>query len=77
MNGNLAIKNREHDFFYDGSTPLIIASDRGHVEIVKLLLSQPGIEINSKDDKGRTPLMYSAYEGRTEIVQILVIKTKY
>ena len=30
-------------------TPLIRASRNGHTEIVRLLLSQPGIEINNKD----------------------------
>ena len=29
-------------------TPLILAYQNGHTEIVKLLLSQPGIEINCK-----------------------------
>ena len=31
------------------STPLIVASSKGHTEIVQLLLSRPGIEINCKD----------------------------
>ena len=30
-------------------TPLLFASKNGHTEIVQLLLSQPGIEINCKD----------------------------
>ena len=29
-------------------TPLICASQNGHIEIVQLLLAQPTIEINSK-----------------------------
>ena len=31
------------------ATPLICASQTGHIEIVQLLLSQPGIDINSKN----------------------------
>ena len=31
------------------NTPLISASEKGHIEIVQLLLSQPGFEINGRN----------------------------
>ena len=43
------ISNRNHlwnSFVIFLYTPLIYASENGHAEIVRLLLSQPGIEIN-------------------------------
>ena len=34
----------------EGSTALIKASSEGHLEIVRLLLQQPGIDVNAKDE---------------------------
>jgi Ankyrin repeats (3 copies) len=39
---------------------------------VKLLLERKGIEINSKDKKGRTPLSYAVEEGHEEVVKLLL-----
>ena len=33
----------------EGSTALIKASSEGHLEIVRLLLQQPSIDVNTKD----------------------------
>lgn len=58
------------DFVYD-STSLIIASDRGHTEIVKELLKN-GANINSKDKEGDTALIRASYNGRIEVVKELL-----
>lgn len=36
-------------FFLFNKTPLIVASDNGETEIVRLLLEMPGINVNHKD----------------------------
>lgn len=43
------------------STPLIWASENGHTDIVQLLVSQPGIEINSKDMRIQNSFMISIF----------------
>ena len=35
--------------FQNGTTPLMIASGKGHTNIVNILLTVPGIDVNMKD----------------------------
>ena len=44
---------------YDGETPLYIACDKGHSEIVNALLSIDGIDVNQPNKYGETPLYLS------------------
>lgn len=53
-----------------GRTPLIIATQSGHLEIVKLLLLHHA-EVNLRSDKGWTALQYSVYYLQPAIAQIL------
>jgi ankyrin repeat protein len=39
-----------------GITLINCASGKGHIEIVKLLLAQPGIDFNKADNGGWTPI---------------------
>ncbi|EXL94654.1 ankyrin repeat-containing domain protein [Fusarium oxysporum II5] len=43
----------------DGRTPLSWAAEKGDPYVVKWLLDQPGIELNSKCKSGRTPLFWA------------------
>jgi len=43
-------------------------------EIAKLLLKQPGIDINKQGAKGRTALMLAIYKGYDDIVKLLLEK---
>jgi hypothetical protein len=54
-----------------GKTPLMIASEAGNVEILKLLLTR-NPALNAKDEKGFTALMLAAKSGHLEIVRLLV-----
>ena len=52
-------------------TPLNWASYQGHVEVVRLFLSQPNIDLNKKDDWNKTALGWATQKNCTEIVQLL------
>ena len=43
----------------------------GHINVVKLLLQQPGVLRDSKDSSGETPLVGAAQNGHIEIVSLL------
>ena len=53
------------------NTGLITASYEGHVEIVRLLIQQPNIDLNKKDDWNDSPLEGARKKNHTEIVQLL------
>ena len=55
-----------------GITALIVASDIGNKEIVKLLLERPEIDVNLQDVDGETALMIASRMGRTEIARMLL-----
>jgi ankyrin repeat protein/Mg2+ and Co2+ transporter CorA len=53
-------------------TPLHIAAEMGHVDIVKALLQQPDIQFAAKDSRGNTPLIDAARSKEREpILQLL------
>ena len=54
------------------STPLIAASFNGHIECVKILAAQPGIELNKGSyDNQRTALFLASSRCRVDIVELL------
>ncbi|XP_043717468.1 acyl-CoA-binding domain-containing protein 1-like [Telopea speciosissima] len=55
----------------DGQTPLHWAVDRGHLNIVELLVSR-NADVNAKDNEGQTPLHYAAVCDREAIAEYLV-----
>ncbi|KAJ4461191.1 hypothetical protein PAPYR_2209 [Paratrimastix pyriformis] len=52
-------------------TPLAVACERGHLEVVEELLKMPGIEVN-KAENGLSPLSAACQYGHGAIVQRLV-----
>ena len=56
---------------HGGATPLILAAEEGHAEIVRALLAA-NANVNATADFGDTPLIRAARNGRSEIVQILL-----
>jgi hypothetical protein len=56
----------------DGAwTPLRLASERGHLEVVRFLLDYPAARstINSRDEWGMTALWGACFSGRGEVVR--------
>ena len=44
-----------------------------HNSIVKLLLDQPAVDVNMKNDHGRTALHYAAWSNNTEGARMLLL----
>lgn len=59
-----------------GPRPLAIAAVYGHVEVVKLLLDQEGIDPNEASFATLTALMYASSKGNLEVVKILLANDK-
>ncbi|MBD3273629.1 hypothetical protein GF385_04755, partial [Candidatus Dependentiae bacterium] len=55
------------------STPLHFAAEKGHQEIVKILLAR-GADFSAKDKFKNTPLYYAAKKGHQDIVKMLLDK---
>ena len=55
-----------------GWTPLMRAAYEGHADIVDVLLSQPSVVINGRNDQGQTALHLAAIQGQPHIVQALL-----
>jgi len=55
----------------DGSTALMVASEKGDVQMAQLLI-QNGADVNAKNIDGYTALMYVAYKGNLAIAELLI-----
>ena len=55
-------------------TALMIASQKGHVEVVKLLLEQQGINVDIQTSLGWTALMTASIKGQVAVVKLLLLQ---
>lgn len=51
-------------------TPLHFACDRGHVEVVELLIAR-GASVAARDEEGQTPLHYAVFNDFLDVVRVL------
>ena len=57
-----------------GKNALMIASQEGHLSVVKMLLAK-GVDVNAKDRQlGRTALMDAVWRGHLKVVELLLDK---
>ncbi|MEJ2406268.1 MAG: ankyrin repeat domain-containing protein [Candidatus Thiodiazotropha sp.] len=56
---------------YEGFTPLMMAINNGHEEVVRYLLDS-GADVNASGKLGRTPLHLAAFNGMLELAQTLI-----
>ena len=60
-------------------TPLLIAAERGHEKVVKLLLSDERVDVNwrrhgiNQTQGGATALIRAAERGRKNVVNLLLV----
>lgn len=56
---------------YDGYTPIHLASQKGHLEAVRLFLDH-GVPPDIMDKAGHTPLHFASFRGSLETVELLL-----
>ena len=57
-----------------GATPIMMACNNGHKDVVKLLLDHPDpkIDLNARDYHGQTAYMAACYNGHKDVVELLL-----
>lgn len=58
----------------EGKTPLHIAIENQHAAIISLLLSQPGIDLSVRDNKGVTPFAAALTARNNKAAQAILEK---
>ena len=57
-----------------GVTPLHLAAERGHADVVTQLLARKEIELNPLTKNGMSPLCVAAKHGHADVVSVLLDK---
>ena len=66
------IKRNPNSAKENGATPLYIACERGHLDVVRMLLSTEGIDTNRAREDGYTPLYVACQDGHLDVVRMLL-----
>lgn len=66
----LIAKDADVNVQVDGTTPLHIAAEAGHIALVKLLITK-GANVDARTKDGETALRLAQDEGHKEIVEFL------
>ena len=54
------------------NTALHMACANGHLEVIKLLLKQPSLDLNVLNDSNNTALHYASLNGQKQAVELLI-----
>ena len=49
----------------------MVACEKGHEEVVRVLVEEGGADVNQGDDNGRTPCFMAAMNGHVDIIRLL------
>ena len=52
--------------------PLYMAASYGYVEVVKVMLEHPDVNVNTRSQERTTPLIIAAFKGHEAVVQVLL-----
>jgi uncharacterized protein len=55
----------------DGMTALMLASENGHINAMKLLIAK-GSDVNIKNNYGSTALMFASQNGHFDAMELLI-----
>ena len=55
-----------------GMTPFICASQKGHKDVVQLLLDNSDIDLNARTDEGMTALTWACHDGHKDVDKLLL-----
>ena len=70
---NKKVEKSNYDLkFYEGDTPIHVASQNGHLLIVKYLIEKQNVDKNIKGNCQRTPLHYACSNGHLLIVKYFI-----
>ena len=75
----LKLKDFDFNLKYDNQTLLIHAIEKGNIEIIKLLINNPKVDINQKLNYGwfeKNALIYAIEKGNLDIVKLLLNNPK-
>ena len=64
--------NKDHGTTDDGTTPLFVAAQQGHLEVVRFLVESGADKDQGTTHDGTTPLFIAAQHGHLEVVRFLV-----
>ena len=75
----LKLKDFDFNLKYDNQTLLIHAIEKGNIEIIKLLINNPKVDINQKLNYGwfeKNALIYAIEKGNLDIIKLLLNNPK-
>ena len=57
----------------DGLTPLLLATEGGHVDVARMLITEAGADMNARDSRGYTCLHTAASKGHIEMIRAFLV----
>jgi ankyrin repeat protein len=58
----------------DGRTPLLLATQKGYLSVIQVLLNHPQINLRAQDQWGSTALHKAAKQGHLAVIKLLLAR---